>query len=83
MMQNHDYELEALRREHMMQYAQEQQRATNLLSGQTNIPANRGVISPTLASMGRMLSNIGDNLQQRYGDLPSTTINASFQTETA
>ena len=83
MMQNHDYELEALRREHMMHKAQERQRAANLLSDQTSIPANRGVVSPTLAGMGRMLSSIGDTLQQRYGDLPASTINASFQTETA
>ena len=83
MMQNHNYELEALRRNHMMQKAQERQRAANLLSEQTHSTANRGIVSPTLAGMGRMLSNIGDTLQQRYGDLPSNTINASFQTETA
>lgn len=83
MMQNHDFELEALRREHLMQKARARQHAEQLRAEQAKPGTNRGIVSPTLASMGRVLSNIGDNLQHRYGDLQSGTTNTAFQTETA
>ncbi len=83
MMQNHDYELEALRREHLMQQSQKRQRIEQLRAEQAKPTTNRGIVNPTLASMGRVLSNIGDNLQQRYGDLPTSTTNTALQTETA
>lgn len=82
MMQNHDYELETLRREHMMQKAQERRQADQYLAESKN---NRGIMSPTLAGMGRVLSNIGDGLQQRYGEnlQRNGTTGVSLQTESA
>ncbi len=82
MMNNNSYELDALRRKEMIQRAENRRRATALR--ETAKPEqHRNVVSPTLAQVGRTLSNIGNNLQERFGDLPENAVGTSYQPETA
>lgn len=69
------------RYEEMVRYANEQHRAQELTAGNKN--SNTSIYKPALASLGKLLSEVGDQLQERYGKQSDGDTVGNYQLETA
>lgn len=76
-------EIDSQRYEEMLRYANKYQQAQQLNGEQRN--GKSAIYKPALASLGKMLSDVGGQLQERYGNQSNPNIpqTGNYQLETA
>lgn len=76
-------EIDNQRYEEMVRHADQQQQAQKLTNGEPN--GKSGIHKPILATLGKMLSGVGEQLQERYGNQANNDVPqmGNYQLETA